>query len=149
MLLVFILTAVIAGGLLPVQGLVNGQLGRALDNVVFATLISFFIGTLTLLIIFLFRSNWSFGNGLQGFRDIPPVLFIGGALGAAYVTAVAALVPKIGVANTMIALVLGQIILSLLLDHFGILGVEVREVGWSRILGAGLVVLGLVLVVKY
>jgi transporter family-2 protein len=49
----------------------------------------------------------------------------------------------------MIAVIFGQVLLSLLLDHYGILGGEVREIGWLRILGANLVLLGLVLVVKY
>ena len=48
----------------------------------------------------------------------------------------------------MIAVILGQVLLSLLLDQLGVLGVEVREISWSRFLGASLVVLGLVLVVK-
>jgi transporter family-2 protein len=75
-------------------------------------------------------------------------LYVGGVLGAFYVTLVAILIPKIGVANTMIAIILGQVLLSLLLDHFGFLGIEVREINWLRILGASLVLSGLVLVVK-
>jgi transporter family-2 protein len=62
---------------------------------------------------------------------------------------VAALILKVGVANTVIAVILGQVLLPLLLDHYGILGVEVREIGWLRIVGASLVLLGLVLVVRY
>ena len=147
--IIFILLAILAGGMLPIQGVVNSQLGRVLDNVVLATLISFTVGSLTLLLVFLFRNNWSAGASLQGLRDVPPVLYIGGVLGAVYVTAVAALIPKIGVANTMIAVILGQVLLSLLLDHLGVLGIEIREISWSRVLGAGLVVFGLVLVVKY
>ena len=149
MVILFVLLAIVAGGMLPVQGVVNSQLGRVLDNVVLATLISFIVGSLTLLLVFLLRNNWSTGSSLQGLRDVPPVLYIGGALGAIYVTAVAALIPKIGVANTMIAVILGQVLLSLLLDHLGVLGIEVREISWLRILGASLVVSGLVLVVKY
>ena len=147
--ILFVLLAILAGGMLPVQGVVNSQLGRVLDNVVLATLISFIVGSLTLLVVFLLRNNWSTGGSLDGLREAPPMLYIGGVLGAIYVTAVAALIPKIGVANTMIAVILGQVLLSLLLDHLGVLGLEVREISWSRFLGASLVVLGLVLVVKY
>ncbi len=147
--ILFTILAIFAGGMLPVQGVVNSQLGRVLDNVVLATLISFMVGSLTLLVVFLLRNNWSAGGSLQGLRDVPPVLYIGGVLGAIYVTAVAALIPKIGVANTMIAVILGQVLLSLLLDHLGLFGIEVREIGWLRILGASLVVSGLVLVVRF
>lgn len=147
--LFFILLAILAGAMLPVQGVVNGQFGRVLDNVVLAALISFIIGSLTLLLVFLFRNNWSVGNSLQGLPDASPVLYTGGVLGATYVTLIAMLIPKIGVANTMIAVILGQVLLSLLLDHLGVLGLEVREISWLRILGSGLVVSGLVLVVKF
>ena len=148
MALIFIALAVLAGGMLPVQGVVNSQLGRVLDNVVLATLISFVVGSLALLLVFLFRNNWVDGSGLQRLPEVPPVLYVGGVLGAFYVTLVAILIPKIGVANTMIAIILGQVLLSLLLDHFGFLGIEVREINWLRILGASLVLSGLVLVVK-
>ncbi len=134
--------------MLPVQGVVNGQLGRVLDNVVLATLISFVVGSLTLLLVFFVRNNWADSSGLQRLPEVPPVLYVGGVLGAFYVTLVAILIPKIGAANTMIAIILGQVLLSLLLDHFGFLGIEVREVNWRRILGASLVLSGLVLVVK-
>ena len=144
----FIVLAVLAGGMLPVQGVVNGQLWRVLDNVVLATLISFVVGSLTLLLVFLVRNSWVDASGLQRLPQVPPVLYVGGVLGAFYVTLVALLIPKIGVANTMIAIILGQVLLSLLLDHFGFLGIEVREVNWHRILGASLVLSGLVLVVK-
>ena len=146
--LFFIVLAVLAGGMLPVQGVVNSQLGRVLDNVVLATLISFVVGSLALLLVFLFRNNWADSSGLQRLPEVPPVLYVGGVLGAFYVTLVAILIPKIGVANTMIAIILGQVLLSLLLDHFGFLGIEVREINWLRILGASLVLSGLVLVVK-
>lgn len=147
--IIFIALAILAGAMLPVQGVVNSQLGRHLDNLVLATLVSFIVGALTLALVFLYRINGSVGSSLQGFRDTPPMLYVGGVLGAVYVTAVAGLIPKIGVANTMISVILGQVVLSLLLDHYGILGVEVREIGWPRIAGASLVLLGLVLVVKY
>ncbi|MFT5226283.1 MAG: transporter family-2 protein [Polaribacter sp.] len=147
--IIFIAFAVLAGAMLPVQGVVNSQLGKSLDNVVLATLVSFIVGALTLLLVFLYRSSGSVSTSLLGLKEAPPLLFVGGVLGAIYVTAVAALIPKVGVANTMIAVILGQVLLSLLLDHYGVLGVEVREIGWPRIVGASLVLLGLVLVVKY
>jgi len=144
----FILLAILAGSMLPLQGVVNSQLGRALDNVILATLISFITGALTLLPIFLLRNDSSAGSGLQYLPQVSPVLYIGGILGAFYVTLVAILVPKIGVANTMIAIIFGQILLSLVLDHFGALGIEIRAFNGWRLLGAGLVLGGLVLVVK-
>lgn len=134
--------------MLPQQGVVAGQLGRAPDNVILATLISFITGALTLLPTFLLRNNPGAGSGLQYLTQVSTVLYFGGILGAFYVTLVALLVPKIGVANTMIAIIFGQILLSLTLDHFGVLGIEIRAFNGLRLLGAGLVLDGLDLVVK-
>ena len=145
--LIFILLAVLAGAMLPIQGVVNGQLGRMIDNVILATLISFGVGTVTLFTVFLFRYSGT-GESLQGLKSVPPVFFIGGALGAVYLTLVAFLVPKIGIANTTVAIILGQVALSLWLDHFGAFGIQIREISWSRMLGALMVLSGLVLVVK-
>jgi len=146
--LFFIILAILAGALLPVQGVVNGQLGRVLDNVVLATLISFAVGALTLLVVYIFRYEGSSGSGLQGLSQVPPIYYTGGVLGAFYVTMVTLLIPRIGVANTMIAIIFGQVLLSLLLDHFGFLGITVRQINWFRALGASLVLAGLVLVVR-
>jgi transporter family-2 protein len=54
--------------------------------------------------------------------------------------------PSLGVASTITLLVLGQLIASVLIDHFGAFGVAPRPVGWERLLGVVLVLAGVVLV---
>jgi transporter family-2 protein len=57
-------------------------------------------------------------------------------------------VPKIGVANVLIAAVAGQLILSLIIDNYGLMGVPKQHISFSRIAGTLLVVAGLYLVNK-
>ena len=78
----FIVLAVIAGSMLPVQGVLNSQLGRVLDNVVLASMISFIVGALTLLLLVIIRSKGITGSGIQALPQVPPVLYLGGVLGA-------------------------------------------------------------------
>jgi len=78
--IIFIVFAVTAGAMLPVQGVINSQLGKSLDNVILATLISFVVGGITLLVVFLYRSSGSLGISLLGFKEVPPMLYIGGVL---------------------------------------------------------------------
>ena len=131
----------------PIQA--TGGFGAVVGSVSLAATISFTIGTVALLGLYLIGNFNSSLISIKELANVPTVLYAGGVLGAVYVATVAASVPRIGVANTMVALVLGQILLSLILDHFGVLGIEMREVSWQRLVGAGLVVSGLVLVVKY
>ena len=143
----FLLLAVFAGTLLSFQSAVNGQLARVIDNTLLAAFVSFAIGTVALFAVLLVR-NFSSPLSLPDWSTVSPVLYLGGVLGATYVAIIALLVPKIGVANTAVALILGQVLLSLLLDHFGVFGFDARTVSWSRLSGAALVVLGMLLVVK-
>jgi transporter family-2 protein len=55
-------------------------------------------------------------------------------------------VPKIGVASALIAALCGQVILSILLDHFGVLGLQANPASPSRIAGGLLIILGLFLI---
>jgi transporter family-2 protein len=71
---------------------------------------------------------------------------VGGLLGAFYVTVVAFLAPRLGVAATLGLAVAGQMLAALALDRAGALGLDVRPITGARALGAALLVAGVVLV---
>lgn len=70
---------------------------------------------------------------IKGLATTPPYLFIGGALGAIYVLSVIVLFPKIGAVNIVIFTVLGQMIFSLLVDHFAWFGATHSPINWQKI----------------
>ena len=77
-----------------------------------------------------------------------PWMWLGGPLGTLFVLTAIIVTPKIG-ATSMIALVItGQLCMALLLDHFGWIGLPGREVGAMRILGAGLLLAGALLITR-
>lgn len=144
--LFLILAIIVVGSLVALQGAINAQLGRLLTHPLHASLISFLGGVITLIIAALIMRT-----GLPTFQQlsgIPAYLFIGGILGAIFVSAVIVTVPKIGIANVLIAALAGQLILSLIIDHFGWLGVPKQPVNIYRIIGSLMVVAGLFLVNK-
>jgi len=55
-------------------------------------------------------------------------------------------VPKLGAATTISLIVVGQMLLSLTMDHFGWLGLPVQPISLLRLTGAGLLVLGVILI---
>jgi len=144
--LLIIMLAIGAGGLTAIQGAFNAKLGRLLSHPLQATLISFCVGTLgTLGAIAMLRAGYPSLARLQG---IPPYLFLGGLFGALFVTSTVLFIPKIGVASMLVAALLGQILISLCLDHFGLFGVPVQTASLQRIAGALFVLLGLYLLTR-
>jgi transporter family-2 protein len=140
----FLLMALLAGMSVPTQAGINAQLGLWTRSPVLASTISFMVGTLTLILYSLatripLPSLATVGNH-------PWWIWVGGSLGAFFVTATIILVPKLG-ATAMVALILaGQMIASLLLDHFGVLGYPLHPINLGRIAGVLLVCCGIWLI---
>ncbi len=143
----FLLIAIAIGTIMPTQAAINNKLTTFTQSPVLAALISFFVGTVTLLIYCLVGgiplSNLSFT------RNAPPVAWIGGFIGAIYVSMVAFLVPRLGVALLFSLIVAGQMLITLVFDHYGILGVPVKAINLPRLIGVLLVIAGVILVRRY
>ena len=78
---------------------------------------------------------------LAQLKSIPPINYTGGIYGIIFVTTILILTPRIGIANTLVAAIVGQVIVSVILDHFGLFGLAQRSISLSRLLGCvGLVV---------
>jgi transporter family-2 protein len=108
-----------AGAMLPVQALVNGRLGAQLANPVWASTIQNVIGVgLMLLVILALRAPSPAAVQLAG---VPIWTWAGGALGATYVLLVRLATPRLGTTRAMVAVITGQLVVSVLLDHFGVL----------------------------
>ncbi len=143
----FLLIAIIAGAILPVQAGLNAKMGRAVGDPVYASLISFVIGSLALFAyVLIAKVDFSQIGQASGAHWS---VWTPGLLGAFYVTSVIILVPKIGVALTFGLIVAGQLGLSLLLDHYGLLGLPVHTINWQRIVGVLLIIGGVVLIRKF
>lgn len=147
MKLIWLLTALLAGMMAPVQAGFNGKMGRGIGDPVYAALISFCVGALDCWLTACFcawisppyvrRPVSSGGCGSPGFW------------GAFYVTSVIILTPRLGATLTFSLVVAGQLLMAVALDHFGLLGVPVQSISWLRILGIALITAGVVLIRKF
>jgi transporter family-2 protein len=88
-------------------------------------------------------------SSLANIKDAPPVAWLGGLLGAFFVATAVILAPRIGVAMTFSLIVAGQMLITLVLDHFGFLGLPVKEISLARIGGALLVIAGVVVIRRF
>ncbi|TDU34329.1 transporter family-2 protein [Gelidibacter sediminis] len=145
--LLYIILAVLAGSVLPLQAGLNVQLGKSVHQPIFAAFASFLIGTIGLL-IYLFILKFDFSTIVQT-KTVSPVVWIAGLLGAFYVAAVIILAPKLGTALTFVLVVAGQMTVSLVLDHYGLLGLPVKQINWQRLLGVAFLVVGVLLIRKF
>ena len=144
---VYLLCALIAGAFLPVQAGVNAQLTRWVGHPAAAALVSFAVGTMALLAYCLLLRTEVPGWG--ALSESPWWVWIGGLFGAVFVAAAAALAPKLGAATFTAVTVASQMIVSMLLDHYGLIGFPVRPVSGWRILGALLLVAGVALIRRF
>lgn len=143
----YLLLALAAGAMMPTQAATNNKMAVVVDSPVLSAFISFFVGTIALL-VYILIAGIPLGN-LQSAKEAPAIAWVGGLLGAFFVAAAVTLVPRLGVAMTFSLIIAGQMIVTLVIDHFGLLGIEVRPISWPRIAGILLITGGVVLIRKF
>ena len=140
----YILLAFAAGFCLPTQAGINTQLNLWSRSAILADTISFAVGTLVLAVYALIlRVPWPSGEDVTRY---PWWIWTGGFLGAFLVASTVVLAPRLGAASMMSLIIAGQMFASLFLDHFGWLGYQVHPVSGLKMLGAALLVGGVVLI---
>ncbi|HCF25840.1 MAG TPA: hypothetical protein DEV81_01150, partial [Cyanobacteria bacterium UBA11049] len=76
----------------------------------------------------------------------PWYFWIGGLLGVIYLTATIILAPLLGAATMIGLIIAGQMLASICLDHFGLVGFPVHPLGFWRAFGAIFLIVGVVLI---
>ena len=143
----YILIALAAGAMMPTQAATNNKMAVLIDSPILSAFVSFVVGTIALFVCIVV-SGIPLGN-LTSVKDAPAIAWAGGLLGAFFVAATVTLVPRLGVALTFSLIVAGQMVVTLVIDHFGLLGVPVKEVSFARIAGIVLIAGGVVLIRKF
>ena len=139
----FLATVFVAGALIAMQAGVNSQLVRFVGHPLLAATVSFVVGTVALAVCSLGVARWP---TLASLAAAPWWTWTGGLLGAVFVVTTAALAPTLGAATLLSVAVAGQMTFALLLDHYGLVGFAVRPLSVWRVVGAALVVTGVVLI---
>ncbi len=132
---------VLAGTLGAVQTAVNGRLAEVMGSGLASALVSFLVGTVGLVLV-----NLAFRQRVRQVSGVRPWMLVGGLMGATFVLVNAVNAPILGTSLAVSAALLGQVLVGLLIDHGGHLGITRRPVTAARLLGALLVIAGVVLV---
>jgi bacterial/archaeal transporter family-2 protein len=144
--LFWVLMAFLAGAFLPIQAGLNAKLGKAGGSPVYASTFSFIVGGVALVLYIILTKqtvSWS------GVKDAPTHVWLGGLLGAFYVTVIILCFPQLGPGLTFGLVVAGQMLISVVLEHFNILVAQSQPISLWRILGMAMIVAGVIIMRKF
>lgn len=140
---ILFLVGILAGSMITVQSVLNSALGKKTGNLGSVLVLTIVSISVLLLLIALFPGSANF-RGIPGRSEW--YLYAGGVLGIIILAAPIFLIPRIGATSTLTALVVGQLVLALVLDQFGLLGIPKIEITLTRVLGLVLLIVGALLI---
>jgi bacterial/archaeal transporter family-2 protein len=139
-----IMLAVGAGLSLVLQQALNANLRASLNSAAWSGFMSYFVGLLCMAILALLMRD-PIPSAAEAAR-IPWWAWSGGVFGALFIALAIVLIPQLGAATFIALLVAGQMLGSMMFDHFGLLGIPVHPITAVRLLGGALLVGGVVLI---
>ena len=140
--------ALLLGVVLTMQVATNAQLGKALGNDYIPTAVNMAIGLIaTALLTWSLTPEWPSREVL---RAAPwYTWFAGGLMGTIYLTGTILLAPKLGAGELIGLIIAGQLVFSVLLDHFGWIGFAQHSASPARLAGCALMIAGVFLISKF
>ena len=141
----YIALAAFAGFLTPLQALVNARTSQVFGGPLMATLINFAGGTIMVLVA-LAVVRAPFPTGEQIAR-VPHYAWFSGLVGVIFVGQAAFTVPKLGAASMIAIVITGQLVASMVFDHFGVLQ-QAHPISLQKIMGALLLLGGMWLILR-
>jgi transporter family-2 protein len=140
--------AFLLGVVLTTQVATNAQLGKALGHEYIPAAVNMAIGLIaTALLTWSLTPEWPSREVL---RAAPwYTWFAGGLMGTIYLTGTILLAPKLGAGELIGLIIAGQLVFSVLLDHFGWIGFAQHSASPPRLAGCALMIAGVFLISKF
>ena len=88
------------------------------------------------------------GGKLNQWRSVPWYALGAGIFGLIVIAAISYMIPRIGIAAAVMTIVAGQLLVSTILDHYGLLGAAGRPIDPTRLVGLAVLMLVVWLTVK-
>jgi len=147
MIWLLLFLAFAAGMLLPVQSGINAELKNLVGNPFLAATIQFLVGTMVLLLfVVAIRTPLP---GVAKLTSAPWWIWAGGICGANFIVVAIFLAPRLGASTLVGVSVTGQMVVSLLLDHYGLIGYPLHPANPWRIVGAVFLLVGVALIQRF
>jgi bacterial/archaeal transporter family-2 protein len=139
--------ALLSGAAITAQAGSNAQLKRCLGSPLGALIMNYVLGLIGIVLASVFARVPI--PATEKMASTPWWAWMGGLLGIMYGLSVVLLASRMGAATLIAAVVTGQLIFSVLVDHFAWIGFEAHRASPLRILGCALMIIGLALIAKF
>ncbi len=133
-----------AGISIVIQQALNANLRHALDSAPWSGFASYFVGVICMAVLAVALRDPVPSAAVAS--RIPWWAWSGGLFGAIFIGLAIYLIPILGAATFISVLIAGQMLTSVAFDHFGWLGLEQRTVDLPRLIGASLLIAGVILI---
>lgn len=133
--------ALLAGAALSFEGAIYGELGKTIGQLE-TSFYNFFMGSIIMGLLWLF-----FGKGKILYAvEAPKWSLFGGVLGVVYLTAIVISVPFVGVGITMVSVIIGQLVMSMVIEHYGWLGSKQTKINKEKVFAVISMFIALILI---
>ncbi|MGB0696787.1 MAG: DMT family transporter [Rhodospirillaceae bacterium] len=133
-----------AGVGIPIMAALNASMGQHLSNPIAAVVLLCVVATCAAVVLLLLLPQPA---NFSRLADAPKLSFLAGFFFILYIGAITYSAPKIGLANAVLMVLIGQVICAALIDHFGLFGVEQYQITLRRLMGFAVLAIGFWLVV--
>lgn len=142
--LFFSILAILGRVSVAIQQVLNANLRVALDSAAWSGFVSYFVGVACMALLALALRDPIPSVAVAA--RVPWWAFSGGLFGATFIALAIFLIPKLGAASFIVLLVTGQMLASMMVDHFGWFGLPEHPIDLPRIVGTALLIGGCVLI---
>jgi transporter family-2 protein len=135
----YIVLALIMGIIMSIYLPMNSSVSRYLGSSITASLTFFSVALLTAFLIFLIFGQYT---TLSNIGSVPVHLYATGIISAFIILGTTFVIPHIGARKFFILLITGQIVMAIIVSHFGVLESPVDPVNLKKLAGALIVIVG-------
>lgn len=135
------IVALVAGAFLSIEGAIYGELGNSVGKLE-SSFYNFFVGTIIISIVLLFLGKGSLSYAFKA----PKWQLTGGLLGIIYLTILIVSIPVVGVGLSMISVIIGQMVMSMIIEHKGWLGSRKSKINKEKFGAIILMLVALILI---
>lgn len=138
-----VLIGLIGGAAVGIQSPIAGAMGQRIGGMASSFVIH--LSGMLLSAVFLFFRG---GEKIRDWHTLPWYMLIAGVFGVILYQTISITLPRLGSTMMVVLIIVGQLFLGVLIDHFGLLGVVTRPINLTRVLGLAALVLGAYLISK-
>ena len=137
-----LLLAFLLGAMISIYQPMNGTISRIVDSPILANVVFYFVGFLASVLMLLASGSLPHASRL---RDAPALLYLAGVMSAIMVLGTIALLPRLGARRLFLLQVAGQIVMAMIVAHFGLLGLPHDPLTLKKIAGAVILLAGAII----